>query len=300
MLFAVLEWRPRRLLGVAVGIGVIVAIVLVDGVLLRVVGSMPVSLISFLLGLLAVLSIPVVGVLGYLVYGLVSLKYLIGRDSVVISWARREVTIPLAAVESVVPGENLAGSIRWKGLRLPGHNVGRGRDDRGREVLFYSNGRSSDELLITTAVRSYVISPSRPTAFVSAVGARRRLGPAQSLEQTRKERGLSGLSVWRDWVALGLAASGAVANAGLFAYVSLRYPHLPEIVPLLSEAGTVKLIGAKQELFELPVLGLTVLVANTVLGFALHRWERPVTYSLGAIALLVQILVWSAAISVMG
>jgi hypothetical protein len=294
-----LEWRPRRLLGVSVGIGSILAILLLDGVLVRIGSSLSMSFVSFLLGLLIVLSIPIAAVLGYLVYGLLTMKYLIGRDSVVISWAGRKETIPLAAIESVVPLGELGSTIKSKGIRIPGQSIRRGRDDRGGEVLFYSNGRGPDELLIRTAVKSYIVSPSKPTAFITAVGARRRLGPARSLEQARQERGLVGLSVWRDWTALGLAVAGAVANGGLFAYISLRYPYLPEIVPLLSEAGRVKLIGAKAELFELPVLGLTVLVVNTVLGFVLHRWERPVTYTLGAIALLVQILVWSAAISVM-
>lgn len=294
-----LEWKPRRLLGGGIGIGAMLAILLLDGLLLQILINSPISIASFVLGLLIALSLPLLAILGFLLYGLFSLRYLIGRDSLVISWARRQEIIPLAAIESITSVADLDERIKARGLCWPGHCVARGRDDRGAEVRFYSTGHRAQELMIITPVVAFVISPSNPAGFLAAVRARRRLGPAQDLQQTRTERGLVALPIWRDWKALGLAASGVVANAGLFAYVTLRYPHLPELVPLLFEAGQVRLIGAKEELFELPIIGLTVLVANTALGFALHRWERLLTYFLGSIALLAQILFWSAVISVM-
>jgi len=295
-----LEWKPRRLLGVGLGVGVVLIILLLDGLLLGTLRSQPISFLSFALGFLTVLSLFIAATIGYLIYGLLTLRYLIGRDSVVISWARRQETIPLAAIESIELLAGLGDRIRKRRFCLPGHCIGWGRDDQGREVLLYSTGPRSDELLITTADMSYVVSPSNPSGFLSAVRARRRLGPAESLERTRREGGLAGLSLWRDGIALGLAGAGAIANAGLFAYVALRYPHLPGIVPLLSEAGQVTLLGHKEELWGLPAIGLTVLLTNTILGFALHRWERLVTHCLGAMAVLVQILVWSAALKVIG
>jgi hypothetical protein len=282
---------------VGTGIGTILAILILDVLLIGVVRDMPVSLVSFALVLLVALSLLLAAILCYLVYGLLTLRYLIGRDSVVISWARRRETIPLVAIEAITPVTALSPGIKASRFRFPGYSIGRGRDARRRKLRFYSTGRRSDELLIDTAEASYVISPSRATGFLSAVRARRHVGPAQALEQTRREDGIAGLPIWRDWKALGLVVAAAVANVSLFAYIALRYPHLPEVVPLLSEAGQVSLIGAKEELFELPVIGLVVFVVNTALGLALHRWERPVTYSLAVIALLVQILVWSAAFS---
>jgi hypothetical protein len=294
-----LEWKPRRLLGVGLGVSVVLIILLLDGLLVGILRSQPISFLSFALGLLTVLSVFIAATVGYLIYGLLTLRYLVGRDSVVISWARRQETIPLAAIESIQPLAGLGDRIRRR-FCLPGHCIGWGRDDQGREVVLYSTGPRANELLITTADMSYVVSPSNPSGFLSAVSARRRLGPAESLERTRREGGLGGLAIWRDAIALGLAAAGALANAGLFAYAALRYPHLPGIVPLLSEAGQVTLLGHKEELWELPAIGLTVLLANTILGFALHRWERLVTYCLGAMAILVQVIVWSAALKVMG
>jgi hypothetical protein len=294
-----LQWKPRRLLGVAIGLAVLVTVAALDVLLLGLVRSAPINLLTFLVGLLVVLSIPAVAVGAYFVYGLISLQYLMGRDSLVISWSRRRETIPLAAIESVDRIVDTGGRIKRRGVCYPGHCLGWGRDERGRRLLLYSTGRSAEELLITTQSGSYVISPSNPSGFLSALAARRRVGPTQSVEHVRTETGLVGLPIWRDWTALGLAGAGALANAALFAYVSLQYPHLPEIVPLLSEAGQVKLIGSKAELFELPAIGLTVLVANTILGFVLHRWERPATYALGAFALLVQALVWIAIIALM-
>lgn len=292
-----LEWRPKRLLGTSIGVGAILAVLLLDGLLVYLLIRQPIGFTSFLLGLLVALSLPVLAVLGYLLYGLFTLRYLIGRDSLVISWARREEVIPLAAIETAVSARDLGEKIKVRGLRWPGYCLARGRGRKTGEVLFYSSDRVPDQLLIGTANASYMISPSNATGFLSALRARRTLGPAQELQQTREERGLLALPIWHDWVALGLLVSGAVANGSLFAYISARYPHLPELVPLLSEAGQVKLIGTKRELFQLPVIGVVVYVVNTVLGLGLHRWERLVTYSLAGVALLVQILFWAAVIT---
>jgi hypothetical protein len=294
-----MQWKPRRLLGVGIGVAVILLILAADAVLLGVSTSRPFSFSSFVMDLLVVVSLLALAVIVYQIYGLLSLTYLLGRDSITISWARRQEIIPFAAIESITPLAEQSGLTVRRGFHYPGYNIGKGRDGEGRDLLLYSNGRLSDELLITTAAGSYLISPARATGFLSAVRARRRLGPARKLEQARMEGGLAGLPVWRDRMALVLLASSAVANAGLFAYIAFRYQSLPEIVPLLSEAGQVTLIGAREELFELPVIGLAVVLANTALGFVLHRRERLLTYALGAIALLVQILVWSAAMSAM-
>ncbi len=294
-----LEWKPRRLLASGIGIGAMLAIFLLDGLLLHILRSQPLTLLSFFLGLLIALSLPLLTILGYLLYGLFSLSYLIGRDSLVICWARRQEIVPLAAIESTIPAETLGEEIKIRGLRWPGYCIARGRGDKAGEVLFFSSDRPAEQLLITTPTMSYIVSPSNRTGFLSALRARQRLGPAQELQQATQDRGLVALSVWRDWKALGLMASGGVANAGLFAYIAARYPFLPELVPLLSEAGQVKLIGTKEELLELPIIGLVVFLANTIVGFILHRWERPVTYFLTAIALVVQILFWSAALSIM-
>ncbi len=292
-----LQWKPKRLLGVGVGVGAILLILALDAVLLGTVTRRPLSFSSFIMGLLVALSLLALAIIIYQIYGLVSLKYLLGRDSITISWARRQEIIPLAAIESITPLAEQSGAMVKRGFHYPGYNIGRGRDEEGRDLLSYSNGRLSDELLITTTAVSYLISPAKSTGFLSAVRARQRLGPARKLEQVRMEGGLAGLPVWRDWTALALVSLAAVANAGLFAYIAFRYPSLPEIVPLLSEAGQVTLIGAREELFELPVIGLVVVLVNTTLGFALHRQERLLTYALGAIAFLVQILIWSAAMS---
>jgi hypothetical protein len=282
-----------------VGVGAVLLILALDAVLLGALTSQPFSFSSFVMGLLVVLSLLALAVIVYQVYGLVSLKYLLGRDSITILWARRQEIIPLAAIESITPLGEQGGAVASRGFRYPGYNIGKGRDGEGRELLAYSNGHLADELLIATSTVSYLISPAKPTGFLSAVRARKRLGPARKLEQERMEGGLAGLPVWRDWTALALVFSAAVANAGLFAYIAFRYPSLPEIVPLLSVAGQVTLIGSREELFELPLIGLAVVVANSALGFVLHRQERVLTYALGAIAFLVQVLVWSAAISAM-
>ena len=97
----------------------------------------------------------------------------------------------------------------------------------------------------------------------------------------------------------GITAQTQVdARFGVFE--SLHVCESPGAGESLPRDAVLKLIGSKAELFELPAIGLTVLMVNTILGFVLHRWERPATYGLGAFALLVQVLLWVAIISLMG
>jgi hypothetical protein len=293
-----LQWRPKRLLGAAVGVAIMLVIVLVDGLFVLVVVRRPLSLASFVLGLLVALSLPSLAVLGYLLYGLFSLRYRLGRDAVVVSWAGRREIIPLTVIESVASDWGVREKPRIRGLRWPGYCVARRQNEGTRSILVYSTGRPSEELLITTPAVVYVISPSNRTAFVSALSARQQVGPAEGLQQTTEDAGVAALPIWRDWVALSLLASGVVANVTLFGYIIALYPSLPGVVPLLSERGQVSLIGPKGELLQLPVIGLTVLLANALIGGVLHRQERFLTHVLTAIALLAQILLWSAVVSI--
>ncbi len=122
-----LQWKPRRLLGVGVGIGAILLILALDAVLLGALTSQPFSFSSFVMGLLVALSLLALALILYQIYGLVSLKYLLGRDSITISWARRQEIIPLAAIESITPLAEQGGALVRRGFHYPGYNIGKGR-----------------------------------------------------------------------------------------------------------------------------------------------------------------------------
>ncbi|GAF85601.1 unnamed protein product, partial [marine sediment metagenome] len=68
-------FKPRRSIGVLVGIAIILSLLALDGMLLSYLRQSQISPIFFIFALLAVLSLPLLALLGYLVYGLFNLRY---------------------------------------------------------------------------------------------------------------------------------------------------------------------------------------------------------------------------------
>jgi len=105
----------------------------------------------------------------------------------------------------------------------------------------------------------------------------------------------------RDHVLQILLALALVVNLALFAYLALRFELLPDNLPLhFDVSGLPDRIDAKSGIFGLPIIGLVVFVLNTVFGAIVHRHQRAATLLLAVSALLVQVLMWVAAINIIG
>jgi uncharacterized membrane protein len=97
---------------------------------------------------------------------------------------------------------------------------------------------------------------------------------------------------------LGLAL---VINIALFIFLAVRFESLPDLLPLhFDVSGLPDRIEAKQGIFGLPIIGLMVLLTNTLFEVIVHRHQRAVTLLLAVSALLVQILMWLAVNNIIG
>ncbi len=104
-----------------------------------------------------------------------------------------------------------------------------------------------------------------------------------------------------DYVVLGLFAAALLVNIALFGFLAMRFNSLPDPLPLhFDAAGLPDRIEAKNGIVALPVIGLIVVVLNTVLGTLAYRRERAATILLVIGALFVQVLMWLATINVAG
>jgi uncharacterized membrane protein len=98
-----------------------------------------------------------------------------------------------------------------------------------------------------------------------------------------------------------LLALGLLLNLALFAYIGWRYRALPESLPLHFDIlGQPDRLGVRGEIFKLPVIGLLLLVLNSLFGLAVHRWEKLGAYLLLGMTTVVQVLFWLAALNIMG
>jgi len=92
-----------------------------------------------------------------------------------------------------------------------------------------------------------------------------------------------------------------IANVAMFAYLFFRFENLPNLMPLhFDTSGAPDRIEAKNGIFALPIIGVTVFFLNTGLGILLHNRERAATLMLTVGTLFVQILMWVAVINIVG
>jgi len=284
-----IEWRPRRLVGVVVTAAAMMGILLIDATLIFSLIGRPISLTSFLLGFLVFLSLGPLVFLACRIYQLLTLRYLMDRDSVTIVCGGVRRVVPLSNVSSIVEGLSDLPSPRlvWLGCWL-GRSQGR---DIG-PLLFYATEPPKKQLFLVTSSSAYALSPSNPAGFLAALEARRQMGATLPLEEKITYGTLISLPFWRDRLAQLLLGLGALANAALFAYLLARYPTLPGILPLHFTAfGSVDRLAPKEQILRLPTIGLITFIANALLGFALHRREPLATYLLAGTGLLAQFLI---------
>ncbi len=291
-----IEWRPRRLIGVVVTLAAMVGILLIDATLILSLIDRPISLTPFLLGFLVFLSLGPLLFLAYRIYQLLTLRYLMDRDSVTIVCGSVRQVVPLSNLSSIVaPTES-----RGRGLSdIPSPRLAWLRCWLGRSqakdigpLLFYATEPPKKQLFLVTPSSAYALSPSNPAGFLTALEARRQMGPTIALEEKITYGTLVSLPFWRDRLAQLLLALGALANGVLLAYLLARYPTLPNILPLHFTAfGIVDRIAPKEQILRLPTIGLIIFIANALLGFALHRREPLATYLLAGTGLLAQFLI---------
>lgn len=274
-------FKPRRSIGVLVGIAIILSLLALDGLLLSYLRQSQISPIFFIFALLAVLSLPLLALLGYLVYGLFNLRYRLHRDALTIVWGATQQIIPMGSIREVVRGEDLGEEIKVRGVSWPGYLVGCGQMEGIGCTRFYATEPVAGQLLVVTPTVAYSISPADRDGFLDAFEIRQHMGPIRLLPHEHRQPGFLSWPIWRDRLAHLLLALGLGVNLILFAYLCWRYP-------------------SRAEIFKLPAIGLVALIANSNLGILIHSRQRLGAYLLWGGTIAVQLLFWLAALNIIG
>jgi hypothetical protein len=87
----------------------------------------------------------------------------------------------------------------------------------------------------------------------------------------------------------------------LTGFLCFRFPALARFVPLhFNTAGNPDRLGPRGQIFIIPLIGLLALVLNGTLGSVAYRRERLASYLLWGGSILIQVLVWAAAVGIVG
>jgi hypothetical protein len=300
-----MTWRAKFSIGVPLGLAFVALILTLDGWLLhrlvyRDIALEKITFLTFLAGLVLLLSLPLLAIVAYQTLSCLTLRYRLDRNGLVIRWLGSALVIPIRSLQRIISGGQLGGAVvRRRGLHWPGHERGEGAVPGIGRTRFLATRPLGGQLLLVTPGQAVAISPSDPTAFLEAYQSRQALGPNRLLEPGQRSASWLGWDLWTNRTAWLLLGTALVINLGLFAFLCARYPRLDVQLPLhFNSLGQPDRIGTKSELFALPIIGLIILTTNLLLGVVLYRWERAGSYLLWGTAAAAQLLFWLAAFSI--
>lgn len=295
-----MEWRPRRLRGFLVGLGIVAGIVILDVLLVIWITHRSVGLLTFVLGLIVALSLPALVLMAYWLYSLAGMQYTLERNGLIITCGAAKQIIPMDSIQQIIPGASRVLEGRMWGVRWPGCWLGHGHLAGLGLTLFYATTSLDEQLLVITPTLTYAISPDNQEAFVQDFETRRQLGPLKPWSQESQQARFASWPIWSDRMGHVILGLGLLLNASLFAYLCGRYPELPLMVPLHFDAsGAVDRSGMRASLFVLPTIGLLVWTGNGTLGVLLRAREHVAAYLLWCGTLLVQILLIVAVLTLL-
>lgn len=296
-------FHPPRGAGLAVALGGLALLLLIDAALLTVLRANPLAPAGFLSLLLLVASLAPIGLLAYRAYGLLRSRYVLSRNAVVVEWGDRRIVLPMALLDEVRAGSEVeAPALRPRGLVWPGSAVGTAAVPNLGEVEFLAAAEKPGLVLLRHADNWLAISPANPTAFLETLLAFRAEGPSVEIEPESVVPVVQRWAVLHDRLALGLIGAGGLSVLFLLGYLAFVAGQLPpEIALHFDAAGVPDRYGAPTGLLILPVIAGFTWVANTLLGVLLHRRAaaRAAAYLLLGATLFVQALVWFATIGLL-
>lgn len=295
------EWKTRIGLGLSGGIGLMVVIILIDANLIWLAANRPLVIGTFIIGLAVLVSLGLLGLIAYWLYGLARSGYSLDRNMLIIHWGPTEQIIPTGQIERVFTGDEVGERILFHGGIWPGHCVGYGEVPSVGPTFFYATVPPRHQIYVVTSSLTYGISPADHEGFIESLRKRLEMGPTQVVEQSSKRPGFLDWAIWQDWLGVTLLVASFLTVLALTGLLCFRFPALPRMVPLHFDAvGNPDRLEARNQIFTLPLIGLLALLLNGVLGGLTYRRERMASYILWGGSILIQVLMWTAAIGILG
>ncbi len=288
-------WELDIQQGWYIGLAIVAVLLVLSVGAVVLAATQPVSILTFLLAMLAVVGLAITAHISYALWGLVNAVYEMDRNALVIRWGGRSHQIPMAAIQEVRTGDEVAPPKMRFGIRWPGYFVGHGQDAEHKPILFYATRPPTQQLIIRTATADYAISPADAEEFLQALIERLEMGPTHEVEETATHPAILDWRIWRDRWAMGMLGLGLGTFLLLLAALCWRYPYLPAQIIMRADAhGHALLVAPAARIFHLALIGGVILLLNDGLGLYLYLRERMASYFLWSGLLLLEGSLWIA------
>jgi hypothetical protein len=259
----------------------------------------PTTLFRLGLGLLLTLVLTSLAVYGTVIA--LKLRYNLSRNGLAIQWGLTQHRIPVDHIEAIIPAKGVAESARFWELNFGGLRYGWGWLPGFKPLKFFAAAPLTDCLLVVTGGRTYVISPHQADHFLRAWQSRRSLGPTQAWSGRPRRSWPLNTPLFIDPLAGWLLGLAGLLWLALLAYLAFSFAALPAALPVHFNAlGHADRIAEKSSLFILPVGGAIVWVVNALLGELVYQREKVAAYLLWGSAVVMQVCLWLALLSLAG
>ncbi|NIM93596.1 MAG: hypothetical protein GTO18_07780 [Anaerolineales bacterium] len=250
---------------------------------------------------LVILCLPLLLVVSYRLFGLITAEYSLNRDCFYLRWGFAFDQVPISKIVKVVSGIDIGVGLRPRiGFRWPGCVVGE-RDVEGLgTVEFFATTGSSRMIVIILEDRSLAISPPDVEAFQGAFLEVVHLGSLEEIHYLSQRPDLFSARLWADRWARLLILAGLIINLSLLGYLAFRVSGLPTQVPFgFDLLGNPDTLVAPSQLLLLPIAGGFWWLIDLLLGLWVYRREgdRSVAYLIWGTGILIGFLLWGAVLA---
>lgn len=301
-----LDSHPPQSPGRALGLAFIAILILLDAGLLVLIFVVPLGIQTTIFGLLILFSIPLIGVIAYVIAGLRSARYRVKGGLLLIEWGQLRQVVSMHEIIAIIPGEEIIAVDRFRGLRWPGCMLGVGRvhDENGEtyQTSIFATRTSEHQVLIVTDSAAYALSPADPFAFAASLRALIDTDLDEDAAMVSSDLDILEWSIWRDRSALILVGVMLALNLALFAFLTAVYDWLPVEVPLhFNRNGLVDRSGSPAGLFILPIIGFFAWTLAMAIGWFFYyiRQEKPVAYVTWGITGVIEMATWVAVVGLL-
>ena len=274
-------WRPKRTLGVLTGLFILAVLVGMGALLFEGATRQPWGL-GLYLTMLA--WAPLGGVLylwGRWYYELLTLRYYLDRNTLIIVCGTHRHIIPLPSIYQAQKGYHLD---EVQGLSWPGYIHGQALW-AGKPLHVQASEPPQRQILLLTKESAYGISPSDPEGFLRELARYQALGAIRQLAPHTEPAPWLALALWKDRTFWGTALGALIVNAALLGLLAL---HPEESHPPGSWLSLVR------SPFLFPLAGAAVWGVNTLLGGLCYLRDRLAAYLLTGSSLVLEGLLWLA------
>lgn len=295
--------RPPRIIGFIIGFLFILILAAMIGWSIFQLSKGELSILLAVWVVLPLIGLPLLILVAYRLYGLLSARYIIDRDGLKVRWGLAYDDIPvdqLIRVDRALDmglNELPSPGFWWPGLVIGHKNI----EGLGRVEYFTARGPSGI-VVVQSGDRCLAISPPDVEGFLRAVTEALRMGALETHEATQIRPNFALARLWADRAALILVILGALLPIALFGYLLVAIGGITSEVAFGFDAtGTVDTFAPPGRLLLLPMIGGASWLVNLSFGLWMYRTRtnRPLAYTLWAGAILIAGLLWGAVLQLL-